>query len=70
MYDYIQGRTITLTGIYANSEGSYAFNSLNGIEEINLIEIDIPDDLNGEIEEAISNIVMAIAKEFSWCVEE
>lgn len=66
----IYGRTIILTGIYANSKGNYAFNSLDGIEEINLIEIDIPDDLNEEVEEAISNIVMAIAKEYSWCVEE
>jgi hypothetical protein len=38
----IGGEVIKIMGIFANSQGNYAFDSLDGIEEINLIEIAIP----------------------------
>lgn len=65
----MDGQFIRLTGIPANSKGNYAFNSLEGVEEINLIEIDIPTIINEDIERAISDIAEAIAKEFSWIID-
>lgn len=65
----IRGEFIYATGILADSNCSYAFDTLEGIEEINLIEIDIPDKLTYEIEEEIINISKAIASKFSWIVD-
>jgi hypothetical protein len=65
----INGELITATGILADSNGNYAFNSLDDLTEINLIEIDIPDRMNNDIEEEINNIANAIANEFSWLIE-
>jgi hypothetical protein len=59
---------IRVQGILANSNGSYAFDTLDGVEEINLIEIDIPDPLDPETEEYIMEIANSIAREFSWCI--
>ncbi|MDP5276186.1 hypothetical protein [Chengkuizengella axinellae] len=63
------GELIRVTGILANSKGNYAFNSLDGIEEINLIEIDIPENINDELEKTILNIAKSIAKEYSWLID-
>ena len=62
------GINIRLTGIMSNENGSYAYDTLDGVEEINLIEIDIPDNVNAVVEKEITKIAFAIAKEFSWCV--
>lgn len=62
----LNGQYIRITGILANSYGNYAFNTLDGVEEINLIEIDVPSFIDDEIEKEILRIAFAIAKEFSW----
>ena len=62
------GEIIRVTGIPANSNGSYAFDTLDGVEEINLIEIDIPRLTNEEIEMEIFKNACSIAEEFSWSV--
>ncbi|GGG00223.1 hypothetical protein GCM10010912_51380 [Paenibacillus albidus] len=66
----INGKLVRLTGIPANPDGSYAFNTLNGIEEVNLIEIDVPRYIDDTIELAISGIASSIAKEFSWIIDD
>lgn len=66
----IYGELVIATGILANSNGSYAYDTLDGIKEINLIEIDIPVMLNIEIEEAILEIANKIASKFSWIINE
>ncbi len=62
------GVRIVITGISADANGNYAFDTLDGVEEINLIEIEIPDSLDEKIEEEITRIAIAIASEYSWCV--
>ncbi|MBP1996698.1 hypothetical protein [Paenibacillus eucommiae] len=66
----INGQFVKATGIAANPNGSYAFNTLDGIEEINLIEIDVPSYIDEIIEQALSGIASAIAKEFSWIIDD
>ncbi|RXZ79529.1 hypothetical protein EBB07_22640 [Paenibacillaceae bacterium] len=65
----IRGEVVTVTGIPTDSQGSYAFDSLEGIEEINLIEIDIPMNSNYELEQEILAIANAIARQFSWTID-
>jgi hypothetical protein len=59
---------IIVTGILADANGNYAFDTLDGINEINLIEIGVPDGIDKSIEDEILKIAFAIAKKFSWCV--
>ncbi|SEM07031.1 hypothetical protein [Paenibacillus sp. OK003] len=66
----INNELIIATGLLADSKGSYAFYNLDRIEEINLIEIDIPQEINIEIEESILEIANAIASKFSWIIDE
>jgi len=66
----INGMIVEITGILANQDGSYAFNSLDGIEEINLIEIDLPRNVYGILERSVSEIAISIAKEFSWIIDD
>ena len=68
-YKNIDGEEIIVTGILANSNGGYAFDTLDDVEEINLIEIDIPDKLTYEIEKEILDLSNAIASKFSWKVD-
>jgi len=63
------GEFIRLTGILANSNGNYAFDNFDGIEEINLIEIDVPERINPIMEEAILHVASTIANEFAWIVD-
>lgn len=65
----LSGALIIVTGILADSNGSYAFDSLDGVEEINLIEIDVPVKINQEIMDEILYIADAIANEFSWIID-
>ncbi|MGG4146885.1 hypothetical protein ABEW34_27615 [Paenibacillus algorifonticola] len=65
----ICGELVTAKGISANQNGNYAFDTLDDVKEINLIEIDIPQASTGQMEEEIEEIVYAIAKEFSWIVD-
>ncbi|MGO4501102.1 hypothetical protein AB4114_35220 [Paenibacillus sp. 2RAB27] len=64
------GEYIRLTGIPANSNGNYAIDTLEGVEEINLIEIDVPMNLDDNLELEISGIANTIVKEFSWIIDE
>ncbi|WP_163855972.1 hypothetical protein [Paenibacillus elgii] len=66
----VSGEFISLTGIPANSNGNYAINTLEGVEEINLIEIDVPMNLDDTLELVLSDIANAIVKEFSWIIDE
>ncbi|MEC0090878.1 hypothetical protein [Paenibacillus macquariensis] len=63
------GEFIRLTGIPANSNGNYAISTLEGVEEINLIEIDVPINMDDTLELVISDIANAIVKEFSWIID-
>lgn len=60
---------VTATGILADPNGNYAFDTLDGYEEINLIEIVIPHKMTYEIEEEIKSMANAIANEFSWLID-
>ncbi|MDK8179551.1 hypothetical protein [Paenibacillus sp. UMB4589-SE434] len=66
----IDGEVIRIMGIPANSQGNYAFDSLDGIEEINLIEIAVPWSINDVLEKKITDLANAIAKDFSWMIDE
>lgn len=66
----LHGERIRLTGIPAGLNGNYAFDTLEGIEEVNLIEIDLPSYINNILEIAISNVAIAISNEFSWIIDE
>ncbi|WP_214629724.1 hypothetical protein [Paenibacillus agaridevorans] len=68
-YKEICGELIRLTGIQANSDGNYAFDTLDGVENINLIEIDVPSRLDFETENEIVKIANIIAKEYSWIID-
>ncbi|WP_240421804.1 hypothetical protein [Paenibacillus periandrae] len=64
------GEIVRITGIPANSQGNYAFNSLEGVEEVNLIEIAVPWKINDDSEKVISDIAKAITKEYAWIIDE
>ncbi|WP_217593922.1 hypothetical protein [Cohnella sp. GbtcB17] len=66
----INGEIVQIKGIPANPDGSYAFHSLESVEEINLIEIDLPRNVHGILEHSISQIAVLIAKEFSWMIDD
>lgn len=68
-YKEICGEMIRLTGIQANSNGSYAFETLDGVEDINLIEIDVPNRIDHEIENEVLKIANIIAKKYAWIVD-
>lgn len=55
---------------YRNIDTFLIGNSLDGVEEINLIEIDIPEKINDDLEKVIFHIARAIAKEYSWVIDE
>jgi hypothetical protein len=57
-------------GIPANSNGGYGFNSLEGVKDINLIEIAVSWELDNTFQKDISEITMAIANHFSWIVKD
>jgi hypothetical protein len=64
----INGENIRLSGILADANGNYAHDTIDGLNEINLIEIDIPDAIDSQIEERILEIAIEIGKKFSWCI--
>lgn len=64
----LNGVRIVMTGIMADANGNYAFDTLDGVEEVNLIEIEVPSSIDGKIEDEITRIAFAIAAEYSWCV--
>lgn len=65
----IAGEIIRITGIQANSSGGYAFDSLEGVEEINLLEIDLPNHLSQELEDHVRATANRIASQFSWIID-
>lgn len=64
------GEWIGITGISASLEGNYAFFTLEGIEEVNVVEIDLPESVNKNLERVISDIAVAISNEFAWVIDE
>ncbi len=66
----LHGVRIKLRGIPAGLDGNYAYDTLEGIEEVNLIEIDLPSYINDILEHAISDVAIAISKKFSWIIDE
>ena len=68
-YKEIFNQKIKLRGILANSGGNYAFNSYDEFNEINLIEIDIPNSNSTNLEDEIISIAKSIAKEYSWLID-
>lgn len=64
----LNGVRIIITGITADANGNYAFDTLDGVEEVNLIEIEVPCSIDEKIEDEITGIAFAIAAEYSWCV--
>lgn len=64
------GTHIGVKGISANSDGSYAYYTLEGIEAVNLVEVMLPAMIDEQLEHAITALAMAIADEFGWCIDE
>ncbi|MEK5033921.1 hypothetical protein MKY96_20885 [Paenibacillus sp. FSL R7-0302] len=65
------GAHIGVKGISANSDGSYAYYTLEGIEAVNLVEVILPaTKIDEPLERAITGLVMAIVDEFGWCIDE
>lgn len=60
----VKGEIEEVTGISTDPNGSYDFNTLDNVKEINLIEIVVPRNMGDSIENGISNIETSIAKEF------
>ncbi|MFF2484622.1 hypothetical protein [Paenibacillus sp. NPDC058071] len=69
-FKFIAGEKIRINGIPANSQGNYAYDSLEGVEEINLIEIAVPWKITGDSEKEVIDIANDIAKQFSWMINE
>lgn len=67
---HVHGAHVGLKGIAANADGSYAYYTLEGIEEVNLIEVILPAMIDEPLERAITGLVMAIVDEFHWCIDE
>ncbi|MGW8957353.1 hypothetical protein [Paenibacillus sp. NPDC055715] len=66
----IDREIVKVTGILANPDGSYAFDTLDGTEEVNLIEIDVPIYTDDILELILSSIATSITKEFSWIIDD
>lgn len=67
----LHGAHVGLKGIAANADGSYAYYTLAGVEAVNLVEVILPATMIDEpLERTITGLVMAIALEFGWCIDE
>ncbi|WP_340022015.1 hypothetical protein MHI24_23920 [Paenibacillus sp. FSL K6-1096] len=66
----LDGAHVGLKGIAANADGSYAYYTLEGVEEVNLVEVILPAMIDEPLEGAITGLVMAIVDEFHWCIDE
>lgn len=66
----LYGERIILRGISAQLDGSYAYDTLEGIEEVNLIEIDVPVQIHEALEHAISTLAVAVSEQLSWIIDE
>ena len=64
----LSGSSIIIRGIKANLQGNYAYDSADEFAEINLIEIDFPDN-SGAMEEEILKIALKISNEFLWKID-
>ncbi|MGO4374375.1 hypothetical protein [Paenibacillus sp. 2TAB19] len=69
-YKELHGDPIRVRGIPAELDGSYAIYTLDGFEEVNLIEIDLPRSISDILEHAITGVAISISKEFSWIIDE
>ncbi|MGE8004278.1 hypothetical protein [Lysinibacillus sp. NPDC093216] len=65
----LSGSSIIIRGINANLQGNYAYDSADEFTEINLIEIDFPDNSNGDLEDEILKIAQEISNEFLWKID-
>lgn len=66
----IGGEVIRINGIPASSQGNYAYDSLEGVEEINMIELAVPWKITGDSEKEVIDIANDIAKQFLWMIDE
>ncbi|MDG0791175.1 hypothetical protein OMP38_10050 [Cohnella ginsengisoli] len=66
----VDGQLISITGISANQDGNYSYSTLDEASEVNLVEINVPSNSNSVLEEAISEIAIAIVQQFSWLIDE
>ncbi|MEK4854209.1 hypothetical protein NST04_30535 [Paenibacillus sp. FSL H7-0756] len=67
----LYGAHVGLKGIAANPDGSYAYYTLEGVEEVNLVEVILPTTkIDAPLERAITGLVMAIVDEYGWCIDE
>ncbi|MCR2804267.1 hypothetical protein [Paenibacillus soyae] len=66
----INGELIKIRGMHADEDGNYGFDTLDGIEEVNLIEIDLPQHIDAILESIIADVAIAIANEFSLKIDE
>ncbi|WP_240644316.1 hypothetical protein [Paenibacillus paeoniae] len=69
-YKIINQVFVRVNGILARKDGSYAYDSLDGIEEINLIEIDVPSEIDHILEQELADMANAIAKNCSWIIDD
>ena len=65
----LSGSSIIIRGIKADAQGNYAFDSADEFKEINLIEIDIPDNCDDVLEVEILKIAQKISNEFLWKID-
>jgi hypothetical protein len=65
----LNGCSIIIRGIKANSQGGYAYNTPDEFSEINLIEIDIPEHSDADLEAEILKIAQEIANRFLWKID-
>ncbi|UAC48109.1 hypothetical protein K6959_16250 [Bacillus aquiflavi] len=65
----LSGNRIIMRGIKANEQGHYAYDSPTEFVEINLIEIDIPENINAILKAEILNIAQKISKAFLWKID-
>lgn len=66
----INGVDVNITGIHASIDGNYAFDTLDGVEEVNLIEINLPPITDESFEQELADIAKAIAKKCSWIIDD
>ena len=61
--------SITIRGIHADPQGNYGYDSSDVLNEINLIEIDIPENIDISVETEIMKFAKKISKEFLWEID-
>jgi len=60
---------LLIKGILASSEGNYSYNSDEEFDEVNLIEIEIPQGSESIYEEQILRVAKIFAENLGWEIE-